>query len=257
MDYIRTDGKEVLPRNFVLTFLRHNFEQVLSNMDDASADQLSWFLYELNELSHAAYEAFHFAILYSITEEPQPLDVILENLRIEFESYEPAESTEEIYALYDNVKQCYKDRNYGALVYEASRMIIALYKSIEDHIEFLLEFGQHENYDVQHPGYAPSLLIRLVDETSSVNWSFVENCIYFAINDHLRSSYSKSTIGQGLVHNYMVEDELIWRLRRPEPVRTSPRLQNVLQYIEDMKWIELSGDYYTITERGLKVLNNV
>ena len=257
MDYIRTDGKEVLPRNFVLTFLRHNFEQVLSNMDDASADQLSWFLYELNELSHAAYEAFHFAILYSITEEPHPLEVILENLRIEFESYEPSESTEEIYALYDIVKQCYKDRNYGALVYEASRMIIALYKSIEDHIEFLLEFGQHENYDVQHPGYAPSLLIRLVDETSSVNWSFVENCIYFAINDHLRSSYSKSTIGQGLVHNYMVEDELIWRLRRPEPVRTSPRLQNVLQYIEDMKWIELSGDYYTITERGLKVLNNV
>ena len=76
MDYIRTDGKEVLPRNFVLTFLRHNFEQVLSNMDDASADQLSWFLYELNELSHAAYEAFHFAILYSITEEPfQPLNL--------------------------------------------------------------------------------------------------------------------------------------------------------------------------------------
>ena len=256
MDYIRTEGKDVLPRNFVLTFLRHNFEQVLNNMDDASTDQLSWFLYELNELSHAAYEAFHFAILYSITEEPQPLDVILENLRLEFESYEPSESTDEIYALYDNVKQCYKDRNYGALVHEASRMIIVLYKAIEDRIEFLLEFGQHENYDVQHPGYAPSLLIRLVDETSSVNWEFVENCIYFAINDHLRSSYSKSIIGQGLVHNYMVEDGLIWRLRRPEPVRTSPRLQNVLQYIEDMKWIELSGDYYTITERGLKVLNN-
>lgn len=256
LNYISTDGKYVLPRNFVLTFLRYNFEQVLNNMENASTDQLSWFLYELNELSHAAYEAFHFAILYSITEEPQPLDLILENIRVEFKSYEPAESTEEIYVLYDNVKQCYKERNYGALVYEASRMIIALYKAIEDHIEFLLEFGQHENYDVQHPGYAPSLLIRLVDEYSSVNWDFVENCIYFAINDHLRSSYSKSTIGQGLVHNYMVEDELIWRLRRPEPVRTSPRLQNVLQYIEDMKWIELSGDYYTITKRGLKVLNN-
>lgn len=256
MDYIRKDGKNVLPKNFVLTFLRHNFEQVLSHMDGANSDQLSWFLYELNELSHAAYEAYHFAVLYSITEEPQPLDVILDKLRVEFESYEPTESTEEIYVLYDNVKQCYKDRNYGALVYEASRMIIALYRAIEDHIEFLLEFGQHESYDVQHPGYAPSLLTRLVVETSPVNWEFVENCIYLAINDHLRSSYSKSTIGQGLVHNYMVEDELIWRLRRPEPVRTSPRLQNVLQYIEDMKWIELTGDYYTITERGLKLLNN-
>ena len=256
LDYIRTDGKDVLPRYFVLAFLRHNFEQVLNNMDDASTVQVSWFLYELNELSHAAYEAFHFAVLYSITEEPQPLDVILDILRKEFESYKPTESTENIYALYNNVKRCYKDRGYGALVYEASRMIITLFKALENHIEFLLEFGKNENYDIGHPGFAPSLLIRLVDENSSVTWNFVENCIYFAINDHLRSSYSKSTIGQGLVHNYMVEDGLIWRLRRPEPIRTSPRLQNVLQYIEDMKWIELSGDYYTITERGLKVLNN-
>lgn len=256
MKYIHTDGKGILPRDFVLTFLRYNFERVLNKMDDASTDQLSWFLYELNELSHAAYEAFHFAILYSITEEPQPLDAVLDKLRVDFESYELTEPTDDIYTLYDNIKQCYKDRNYGALVYEASRMIISLYKALDKHIEFLLDFGKQENYDVQHPGFAPSLLLRLVDETSCVNWEFVENSIYYAINDHLRSSYSKSTIGQGLVHNYMVEDELIWRLRRPEPTRTSPRLQNVLQYIEDMKWIELTGDYYTITERGLKVLNN-
>lgn len=258
LDYISTDGNKVLPKNFVLTFLRYNFEQVLNNMKDASTEQLSWFLYELNELSHAAYEAFHFAILYSITEEPQPLDLVLDKLRKDFESYKPSTSTENVYTLYDNVKQCYKDRNYGALVCEASRMIIALFKALENHIEFLLEFGQHENYDVHHPGYAPSLLVRLVDDTSSVNWEFVENCIYFAINDHLRSSYSKSTIGQGLVHNYMVEDELIWRLRRSEPIRTSPRLQNVLQYIEDMKWIEIpkGKDYYIVKERGLKILNN-
>ena len=138
--------------------------------------------------------------------------MILDILRKEFESYKPTESTENIYALYNNVKRCYKDRGYGALVYEASRMIITLFKALENHIEFLLEFGKNENYDIGHPGFAPSLLIRLVDENSSVTWNFVENCIYFAINDHLRSSYSKSTIGQGLVHNYMVEDGLIWRL---------------------------------------------
>jgi hypothetical protein len=88
------------------------------------------------------------------------------------------------------------------------------------------------------------------------DWNFAESCIYNAINDHLRSSYSKSTIGQGLVHNYMVEDELIWRMRRPNPIRTSPRLDNVLQYIRDMKWIETDGEHYSVTGRGLKILNN-
>ena len=86
------------------------------------------------------------------------------------------------------------------------------------------------------------------------DWDFAEYCIYYAINDHLRSSYSKSTIGQGLVHNYMVEDELIWKLRNPDPIRTSPRLQNALQYIEDIKWIKVNGDHYSITARGLKIL---
>ena len=94
----------------------------------------------------------------------------------------------------------------------------------------------------------------MCDNCVECGWDFSENCIYNAINDHLKSSYSKSSIGQGVVHNYMVEDGLIWQLRRPDPIRTSPRLQNVLQYIEDMKWIERIGDYYHITERGLKIL---
>lgn len=54
----------------------------------------------------------------------------------------------------------------------------------------------------------------------------------------------------------MIEDDLIWQLRRTEPIRTSPRLQNVMQYIEDIKLIEKSEDNYNITERGLKILND-
>ena len=107
-----------------------------------------------------------------------------------------------------------------------------------------------------HPGFAPTLLIRLVDKTENADWDFVENILYTAINDHLRSSYGKSTIGQGLVHNYMVDDGLIWKLRELRPGRTSPRLQNVLQYIEDMKWIKRSDEYYTIDTRGLSILND-
>ncbi len=258
LDYIRTNGKDVLPKNIVLSFLKYNFEAVLENMDNATSEQLSWFLYELNELSHAAYEAFHFAILFSITDEPQPLDTILERLQQEFESY-PDESnlSEDIYLLYDRVMQCYKDKEYGSLVYEASHLLFALWNAVELYADSLMEFAQQENYDVQHPGFAPSLLDKLkACYAGTINWDFAESCIYHAINDHLKSSYSKSTIGHGLAHNYMVEDELIWKLRKSEPIRTSPRLQNVLQYIEDIKWIELSGNYYIISERGLNILNN-
>ena len=254
MEYIDTTGMTVTKRNVVLPFLRHNFENVLSQKIEATEEQVAWFLYELNELTHTAYEAFHFAILYSITDEPTPLENVLQQLE---ERYLECEATvnEKLYDVDENIHNCYKRKDYGALIYEASKQIKALQQTIKPYFEQLLEFAQHNNYNVQHPGFAPSLLLKLTNSyRDKEDWEFAENCIYFAINDHLNSSYSKSTIGQGIVHNYMIEDGLIWKLREPVPIRTSPRLQNVLQYIEDIKWIESDEDCYKLTSRGHKIL---
>ena len=249
--YIQGEGAKVERRQFVLAFLKSNFLSVLEADLEVTEEQLSWFLYELNELSHAAYEAHHFALLYSTTEEPQPLDVVLDRLKREYNDYSnSAVDGFTIYKLYEELQACYKEKNYGALIYVASRLLVALYRAINKLFEYAKDV-----YDINHPGFAPSLLIRLVgDENKKCDWQFAEDCIFFAINDHLRSSYSKSSIGQGIVHNYMVDDGLIWQLRRPDPIRTSPRLSNVLQYIEDIKWIERKGDYYTPSKRGIQIL---
>jgi len=255
LQYIQEKGAEVNQRQFVLSFLKNNFLYTLEANLKVTEEQLSWFLYELNELSHAAYEAYHFALLYSTTEEPQPLESILTTLHEGYNDYSTTTKNGlTIYELYDELQLCYKDKNYGALTYVASQLLLSLYKATNKHINNLYDYAS-VFYDVHHPGFAPSLLVRLVgDDKRICDWSFVEDCIFSAINDHLRSSYAKSSIGQGIVHNYMVDDGLIWQLRRPIPIRTSPRLQNVLQYIEDMKWIERVGDFYAITERGIKIL---
>ena len=255
LKYIQNEGANVDRRKFVLSFLKTNFLFALNSNLDVSEEQLSWFLYELNELSHAAYEAHHFALLYSTAEEPQPLDYILSRLEKEFEDFNKATYSEfSIYELYEELQFCYKEKTYGALLCIASHLLLALYKAVDEHINKLFEYA-NDIYDVHHPGFGPSLLLRLVgDVNRKCEWDFVEDCIYSAINEHLRSSYSKSTIGQGIVHNYMVDDGLIWQLRRPDPIRTSPRIQNVLQYIEDIKWIEKNGDCYAITERGTQIL---
>lgn len=255
LNYIQGDGANVERRRLVLAFLKSNFLNTLKQNFDDTEEQLSWFLYEMNELAHAAYEAHHFALLYSTTEEPLPLDYVLDRLKREYKDYDnPDIDKYSIYELYDELQSCYKEKNYGALVYVGSRLLFALYKSTNKYINKLLEFAKDE-YDVNHPGFAPSMLLRLIGENKKCDWGFSEECIYSAINDHLRSSYSKSSIGQGIVHNYMVDDGLIWQLRRPDPIRTSPRLPNVIQYIEDIKWIERVGDFYKITKRGIEILN--
>lgn len=255
LNYIKGNGSHVERRQFVLAFLKSNFLSVLENDLEVTEEQLSWFLYELNELSHAAYEAHHFALLYSTTEEPQPLDAVLERLKREYNDYSnTALDGFGIYELYYELQSCYKDKDYGSLIFVASRLLVSLFRSIYKHINKIYEYAK-DVYDVNHPGFAPSLLIRLVgDENKKCDWQFAEDCIFSAINDHLRSSYSKSSIGQGIVHNYMVDDGLIWQLRRPDPIRTSPRLSNLLQYIEDIKWIVPVGNNYAVTERGIQIL---
>lgn len=257
LKYIQNEGACIDRRHLVLSFLKYNFLSVLEFSLEVSDEHLSWFLYEMNELSHAAYEAHHFALLYSTTEEPQPLDSVLEKLEKEYKEFDKV-SVENcsIYELYEVLQSCYKEKAYGALLYVASRMLLSLYNSTYLHFSKLFDYA-NDIYDIHHPGFGPSLLIRLVgDENKKSDWAFAQDCIFSAINDHLRSSYSKSSIGQGIVHNYMVDDGLIWQLRRPVPIRTSPRLQNLLQYIEDIKWIEKNGEYYAITERGSQILMN-
>ncbi len=256
LNYIQTNGLNVERRLLVLSFLKHNFLNTLVSELEVSEEQLSWFMYELNELTHAAYEAYHFAIVYLITEEPLPLDSILEKLECGFNDIikKYIKDDYDIYGLYDRLQTCYRKKEYGELVFFATQLLVSLYKVIEKHYNKLLEFGRMEEYDI-HPGFAPSLLYKLVGSTSGIcDWSLAEDCIYSAINDHLRSSYSKSSIGQGIVHNYMVDNNLIWLIRRTVPIRTSPRLQNVLQYLEDMKWIGREDDSYVVTNRGKEIL---
>lgn len=257
LDYIQGEGASTQQRSFVLSFLKYNFLKSLENDLEVKDEQMSWFLYELNELSHAAYEAFHFAVAFSANEEPLPLEGILDSLEKGFQDCsKQARGNYDIYELYERLQACYRDKDFGALTFYASHLLISLYNAIEKHAAKLFQYAQLEDYDL-HPGFAPALLYRLVGSVNKAcDWPFAEACIFSAINDHLRSSYSKSSIGQGIVHNYMVDDGLIWLIRRTSPIRTSPRLQNVLQYLEDMKWIELkANDCYLVTERGTKMMS--
>lgn len=256
LKFIDGPGSSTDKRFIVLQFLQYNFQNVLDSNLNVTSEELSWFLYELNELSHAAYETFHFAILYKITTEPQPLEMVLDSIRNDLAEYKREYSdTTDIYELYKRIQAAHKSNDCGALVCNASYLLHQLYVLTEKYAEQLGEYSVSEGYDILHPGYAPALLARLDSGDEIVgNWEYVEKCIFYAINDHLKSSYSKSTIGQGLVHNYIVEDGLIWELRKPVPIRTSPRLQNALQYMEDMKWIDYSDNHYSILQRGNEIL---
>ena len=52
----------------------------------------------------------------------------------------------------------------------------------------------------------------------------------------------------------MIEDNSVWRLRETEPNRTSPRLQNVAQYMIDVGWLKKEEKIIKITDVGIQIL---
>ena len=251
---------EASTRNFVLSFLKDNLLNAVNQNCQVSREELSWMLYEMNELSHSAYEAFHFSILYKLTDDnPLSVEQLFRELKEEYDEYSSAfiPSECDIYQLYENQPNIYKaDENYGMLLCESLQLMIGIQEICDKYRDILTDAAQKGGYQ-RHPGFVIELLHRLLGEQPYINdWSTVERILYAAINDHLSSSYAKSDLGQGLVHNYMLDEGVLWPLRKPVPVRTSPRLQNVLQYIRDIDLVKKEGEQYVVTESGYKFLES-
>ena len=258
LNYIHSH--EASTRNFVLSFLKDNLLNAVNQDCQVTREELSWMLYEMNELSHSAYEAFHFSILYKLTDDnPLSVEQLFRELKAEYDEYSLTFTPSEwdIYQLYENQANIYKeDENYGTLLCESLQLMIGIQEICDKYRDVLTDAAQKGGYQ-RHPGFVIELLHRLLGEQPYVNdWATVERILYAAINDHLSSSYAKSDLGQGLVHNYMLDEGVLWPLRKPVPVRTSPRLQNVLQYIRDIDLVRKEGERFIVTESGYKFLES-
>jgi len=262
--------------NLVSSLLRFNYhsrqKEVILQKDAATA----WYLFEINELLHVAFEHFHACFLYLIETYPtllaQNIDTLVNetikafNLGGAFEGIDSIKqlaeqikkAEEDIYIAYDEMEKHFRTREFGVCLMQAVKTILHVHLNCNDQLEQLEEFAAAPENNFNRIGYAVDLIDELVISQKELSiQEYVKAIIIKAINLHTFSSYSKTRIGQSLVHNYMIEDYFVWRLRETLPSRTTPRLQNVLQYIIDVGWIKRDGKDYSITEAGTKIIESV
>lgn len=259
--------------DLVSSFLRENYhlhrnESVLEK-DAATA----WYLFEINEIIHVAFEHFHACFLYYIENYPTLLDQNIDELvhetlkAFESEGYlngidsinqliaRIKHDKEDIYISYNEMEKHFRTREFGKCLIHAVKTILQVQANSNDQIEQLENFAAAPENNFKRIGYAIDLINELVLSQREISIAaYVKAVLLKAINLHTFSSYSKTRIGQSLVHNYMIEDYSVWRLRETLPNRTTPRLQNVLQYIMDIGWISREGKVYTITEAGTNII---
>lgn len=260
------DGIENLPS----TFLRNNYENHAKNKDLENDTSTAWYLFEINELLHVAFEHFHAAFQYSIAKYPTSMNDTLQNLQDETAAVFEKESinaykltlnelseqveVETVYDYFSAMEKSYK-KDWGVCLSNAIRTIVAVYKQSKDQMNQLFEFARLPENNYIRPGIAIELLTELVEQKRSLTLhEYTRAILLHVINLHTFSSYQKSRIGQGLVHNYMIESNMAWRVRETSPSRTTPRLQNATQYLLDTGLLRKDGKLIQITDDGLKVI---
>jgi hypothetical protein len=260
------DGVEYL----TTAFLKNNYEQhahveILDN-DTATA----WYLYEINELLHVAFEHFHAAFQYSLEKFPTDMNEVLELLQettanvFKVEDIDPDKLTvrelsesiesERVYEYFNSmIDACWKD--WGLCLINAIKTILSVYKQCKNQKDQLFKLAKLPGNNYERPGYAIEMFVELVDSKMTLTLNeYTKKLLLQAINQHMFSSYQKSRIGQALVHNYMIEDNMAWRLRETSPGRTTPRLDNAIQYLTDTGLVTKEGKLIRITTDGLKVI---
>ena len=263
------DGVEYL----TTAFLKNNYEQhahveILDN-DTATA----WYLYEINELLHVAFEHFHAAFQYSLEKFPTDMNEVLELLQetttnvFKVEDIDPDKLTvrelsesiesERVYEYFNSMLDaCWKD--WGLCLNNAIKTILSVYKQCKNQKDQLFKLAKLPGNNYERPGYAIEMFVELVELKMTLTLNeYTKKLLLQAINQHMFSSYQKSRIGLGQVHNYMIEDNMAWRLRETSPGRTTPRLDNAIQYLTDTGLVTKEGKLIRITTDGLKVIERV
>ncbi|MDO4756737.1 MAG: hypothetical protein Q4A54_10350 [Parabacteroides sp.] len=244
-------------RTCVNDFLRYNFEQVIEKDLQVDIVPLAWFLYEFDELAHTAYESFHFGLLYLLADDPLPLEMVFDEIERGIKDLSEADNIDNlsdflnsemsIHEIYQQMFVRNLQREGIQRIYDACHLLIKLHSTLGDYYPMLFEFAARSGFGFNRRGYAPELVDGLVSGKEELPIAtFVVETLYRAINDHTYSSYQKSSIDGGLVHNYIIDDDTIRRLRKTNAVRTSPRLQSVLYYMEDLKWISRKDNRYVV-----------
>lgn len=263
------NGIENLPS----AFLRNNFENHAKNKDLENDTSTAWYLFEINELLHVAFEHFHAAFQYSIEKYPTSMNDTLQKLQDKTAEFFEKESinaykltlnelseqveVEKVYDYFSAMGKSYK-KDWGICLSNAIRTIVAVYKQSKDQNNQLFDFARLPENNYIRPGIAFELIAELIEPKGLLTISeYTRMILLHVINLHTFSSYQKSRIGQGLVHNYMIESNMAWRLRDTEPSRTTPRLQNATQYLLDTGLLRKDGKLIQITDDGLQVIEGL
>lgn len=244
-------------------FLRNIYdtkaETALSKTQDAAK---AWLLYEWNEETHWQLEHIYALFWMRLSPFPQTLNNVFEEIFMEIKEvlvelglssdadlatfYNSQKEIKSTYDWSDKMNESYHKKDpIKGLLYALG----ALYAFKQENEPYFPEISSFAHkYRLWREGNAISLVEHevLKPYLSLSLTDILHKILHFIINRHLWSSYEKSRFTQSEYATFIIEEGTIRRMREVRPTLTSPRINILFGFLQELSCIDDAGEVSAI-----------
>lgn len=229
---------------------------------------VGWFYYQTNELVHYGLESIFCAILLTVEKGIIEVNELVANLSeatlTSFQEKYGSSHDQNVSALInassggekttaypEKLSHLTKEKNIPQILSVAFELLFNVYVDTLPYQEKFVSFSMSTD-----TRYKNGTALDFFDKEIKANLntsidSFIRRIISKVINDHIYISYTKMGNGEGQVHKVLIEDNFLIHIATVYPRFTSPRLRTVMNFLEDLKVIEVKQDQrIELTEIG-------
>lgn len=242
-------------------FIENRFLNVTLQISAA----FGWYFYYLCESLHYCLDSFFCLILNKIHELNNPTMAVLSRSIIDTLvpviekgkkniSLEELRSNtiEDINILYDEVKKEINNQNYVSSVVSAIRLMVRLYTEYEENSTAIKEFEMANDLFRQRGIFSAGIKSYVKRNLDLSVAEFIGKLIMQIMEEHTIVAIAKMGTNNSDLRKFIFEDGRVVLVEQRYPVETSPRIQSLFNFLQDMGYIDEDNRLTQIAQQYLE-----
>lgn len=244
----------------VQDFVRNRFLRADENTDIQAS--FGWYFYYLCEGLHYSIDSLFCLILDKINELHNPpmnllLQDIVESILLSMNKENNYTTLDEwrenvnknIDVIYDELRDAVKTQDYILAAVHAITLLLRLYSEFENNKNAILDFENKNDLRRQRGILSEGLRSYVERYLPSPICSFFESLIVQIMQEHTVVAIAKMGKKNSDLRKFIFEDGRIILVEQRYPVETSPRVNSLVNFLQDMSYLNSENKLTNIAEK--------
>ena len=248
-------------------FVKHRF--LNADKDDDYDASFGWYFYYLCEAFHYCIESIFCLILdeLRVLQNP-PMKFLVEDIKEKMLSFMDEEKSYssidewklnlngKIEEMFDKLKEYIYDEDYAQAAVQSLKLLFRLQNEYELNKENILAF-QNENYLTHLNGILSKGLENYVSRHSTLSVAkYIETIVHKIMQEHTIVAIRKMGSTDTDLRKFIFEDGRVVLVERRYPTATSPRIDSLYNFLQDLSYINSNGQLTDIAYNFIQNYGN-